>query len=77
MIIFSLSLGGILSVIILMMFAIVETDEYSLLSDKRQIKGIIEVLQDYFYQNLFNAFDTNLYLYDYISWIDISGKLNI
>ena len=69
MLIFSLSLGGIISLIILMMFAIVETDEYDLLSNKRGIKGIIEVLQDYFYESPFKAFDVSNN-YDYKSWIE-------
>ena len=58
------------------MFAIVETDEYDLLSNKRGIKGIIEVLQDYFYESPFKAFDVSNN-YDYKSWIDISGKFLI
>ena len=76
MLIFSLSLGGIISLIILMMFAIVETDEYDLLSNKRESKGIIEVLQNYFYESPFKAFDVSNN-YDYKSWIDISGKFRI
>ena len=40
-----------------MMLGIVETDEYELLSNKREHKGIIEVLQDFFYESPFKAFD--------------------
>ena len=52
-----------------------ETDEYLLLSSKRDCKGIIEVLQDYFYKSPLDAF--HVCDFNYKSWVDISGKLCI
>ena len=75
--IFGFSIAGILILYIFMLTEIIFTDEYSLLSSKREIKGIIEVLQDYFYESPFNAFGVMKSIYDYKSWIDISGKLRI
>ena len=72
---FSLWLCGIIFSYIFMMFKIIETDEYSLLSSIRDCKGIVEVLQDYFYKSPSQAF--NVYDYDYKSWIDISGIFSI
>ena len=59
-----------------MMLGIVETDEYELLCNKREHKGIIEVLQDFFYESPFKAFDVRNN-YDCKSWIDISGRFRI
>ena len=75
-IIFALSSGCIVSFIFLMMLGIVETDEYELLSKQREHKGIIEVLQDFFYESPFKAFDVRNN-YDCKSWIDISGRFRI
>ena len=75
---FSLLLGLWITIGLLayyfMIFYIMESEEYLLLSNKRQCKGIVEVLQDYFYKGpeIFNVIDL-----DSKSWIDISGIFSI
>ena len=52
-----------------MLFKIIETDEYLLLSSKRNCKEIIEVLQDYFYKTPYDVF--------HVINHGLSGKLTI
>ena len=50
-------------------------EEHTLLSTKRDCKGIVEVLQKYFYDNPNLVVDS--LTRDYKSWVDVSGKLTI
>ncbi len=74
---FGLFITIIIYAYIFMMFKITETHEYMLLSTKRECKGIIEVLQDYFYKTPFEVFRISEDISNYKSWIDISGKLTL
>jgi hypothetical protein len=72
---FGLCITFIVVTYIFMMTKLIDIEEFCLLSDIRECKGIIEVLQDYFYKNPFNAFKISEKEYEYKSWVDISGKL--
>lgn len=74
---FGLFITIIIITYIFMMFRISETHEFILLSSKRECKGIIEVLQDYFYKTPFEVFRISEDISNYKSWIDISGKLTL
>jgi len=56
---------------------VVDSDEYDLLSTKRKCKGLIEVLQDYFYNSPSKVFKIKEKEINYKSWIDISGKFSM
>ena len=71
---FGLCLTVILVAYIFMIYKLFSLDEFCLLSDIRECKGIIEVLQNYFYQNPSKAFKIYEKEGDYKSWVDISGK---
>ena len=72
---FALWLIGIILAYIFMMFGTFFLEEHLLLSSKRDCKGIIEVLQQYFYEN--PTMLVSSLKEDYRSWVDVSGKLTI
>jgi len=72
---FALWILGICLGYFFMMFNTFFLEEHLLLSSKRDCKGIIEVLQKYFYEN--PTLSVSLLKEDYKSWVDVSGKLTI
>lgn len=72
---FGLCITFIVLTYIFMMIKLADIEEFCLLSNIRECKGIIEVLQDYFYKNPSKAFKIYEKEYEYKSWVDISGKL--
>ena len=78
-ILYSLIFGTCIAVIfiiyMILLWKITEIDEYNLLSNKRECKGIVEVLQDYFYKDPYDAFRVSDF--NHTSWMDVSGKFSL